>query len=261
MKDLINPGSCKCGLWEILFASFLVLMLMMGCTKQEFIDLPGGDVAGSIVFKDIDYSNYQYPGISYRIKAQSDTITYWTSADKNGKFNFSELPSGGYNVTLMDNDIEVMSIKHCSFLGGAQPSELSFWYRIQPDIKSIDYHFEIVKDTLWVIGKVELDGIPPVESNKIMLYISFPPDNSQYFYDVIPFDWKTNQIKHMLFKINSLKSGDYFNSYIYKKYKDFGATFSNYVIKEDHSRNQYDKFSSSFKTASDSTSIYTFIIP
>jgi hypothetical protein len=261
MKYLINPCSCKCELWTIPLASILVLMLMMGCTKQEYIDLPGGDVAGSIDFKDIDYSIYQYPGISFRIKAQSDTITYWTSADKNGKFNFSELPSGGYNFTLLDNNIEVMSIKHCSFLGGAQPSELSFWYRIQPDIKSIDYHFEIIKDTIWMIGKVELDGIPPIDCNKIKLYASFPPDNSQYYDFDIPFDKNSRQIRCMISKIYDLKSGEYINSYIYKKYKDFGAIFSNYVIKEDYSMSRYDAFRSSFRTTSDSTSTYKFIIP
>ena len=262
MKKTINIFPCfKYKLWAIPFAMMLALTLMIGCTKHELIDLPSGSLEGSIVFNDIDYYNYQFPGISYQIKAQSDTKTYWTASDQNGKFNFSDLPSGGYNFTLLDNNQEIMDIRHCSLLGGAGPSGLSFWYRIQPDIKSIDYHFEIIKDTIWMIGKVELDGIPPIKCNKIMLYSSFPPDNSQYYSRIIPFDLKTNEIKSMVSKIYDLKSGGYINSYIYKKYKDFGAIFSNYVIKEDHSMSQYDRFSNSYKTASDSTSIYTFIIP
>ena len=254
-------SSRKYRLWVIPFAMMLSLTLIFGCTKHELIDLPGGGVEGSILFEDIDYYNYQYPGISFQIKAQSDTNTYWASSDKNGRFNFPDLPSGGYNFTLMDTDKEIMSIQHCSFLGGAEPSGLSFWYRIQPDIKSIDYHFEIIKDTIWIIGKVELDGIPPIECNKIKLYTSFPPNNSQYYDHIIPFDKNTKQIKHMISKIYDLKSGEYINSYIYKKYKDFGAVFSNYLIKEDHSMSTYDAFRSSFKTASDSTSTYKFIIP
>lgn len=259
MKQISNKFST--GLWLIPFTMLLTLTLMIGCTKHELIDLPNGDVEGSIVFADIDYYNYQYPGILFRIKAQSDSNTFWTSSDKNGKFSFPDLPPGGYNFTLIENNKEIMNIKHCSFLGGGEPSALNFWYHIQPDIKSIDYHFELVNDAIWMIGKVELDGIPPIECNKIMLYVSVPPNNSQYFSAGVPFDLKTNQIKYKLFTVFDLKSGDYFNSYIYKRYKDYGALFSNYVIKEGYSMSQYDRFSSSFKTASDSTSTYKFIIP
>lgn len=258
-----NVSSRICGFWAIPLATTLVLALLISCTKHELIDLPNGGVEGSIVFKDIDNNNYLYPGTSFKVKAQCDTNTYWALSDKKGKFYFSDLPSGGYNFTLIDKDKaeEIMNIRHCSFLGGAGPSVLSFWYRIQPDIKSIDYHFEIIKDSIWMIGKFELDGIPPIQCNKIMLYTSFPPDNSQYFDRIIPFDRKTNQIKYLISKIYDFKSGEHINSYIYKKYKDSGAVFSNYVTKEDHAMSHYDSFSSSFKKASDSTSIYTFIIP
>lgn len=262
MKQISEKISLrKCGLWTIPLVTILAIILLMGCTKHELIDLPTGGVEGSITFKDIDYTSYEYPGISFQIKAQSDTNTYWASSDKNGKFSFPDLPPGGYNFTLMDNNKEIMNIKNCSFLGGGEPSSLSFWYRIQPDIKNIEYHFELIKDTIWMIGKVELDGIPPIECNKIMLYASFPPNNSQYYDRIIPFDWKTKQIKCMISKIYDLKSGDYINSYIYKKYKDFGAEFSNYVIKEDYLMSKYDSFKSSFRTASDSTNTYKYIIP
>lgn len=253
--------SHTCGLWVIPFTILFALTLIFGCTKHDLIELPTGGVEGSITLKDIDYNSYQYPGISYQIKAQSDTNIYWASSDQNGKFSFPDLPPGGYNFTLMNNNTEIMNINHCSFLGGGEPSVLSFWYRIQPDIKNIDYHFEIIKDTIWMIGKVELDGIPPIECNKIKLYASFPPNNSQYYDRIIPFDKDTKQIKYMISKIYDLKNGEYINSYIYKKYKDFGAVFSNYMIKEDHSMSTYDAFRSSFKTASDSTSTYKFIIP
>lgn len=251
------------GLWIISFAMMLALTLLMGCTKHELIDLPTGNVEGSIGFKDIDDFNnkYIYPGGSFQIKAQCDTNTYWEIPDANGHFSFSNLPAGGYRFTLIDDKKVVMSIDHCSFLGGGEPSMLSFWYRIQPDIKSIDYHFELNKDTLWLLGQVELDGIPPVESNTIMFRASFPPDNTQYWNRVVPFDWKSKQIKFMWSSASDLKSGDCINSYVYKKYREFGVVFTNYVIRQDFFGSTYDDLKRSYITKLDSTSIDKFIVP
>jgi hypothetical protein len=259
---LDNHPTHKYGFWIKPFVIMLATMLTLGCTKHELIDLPTGNVEGSIVFRDIDYNNYLYPGGSFQIKAQCDANTYWASSDTNGSFSFSNLPYGGYSFSLLSNNKELMSIDHCSFLGGGEPSSLNFWFRIQPDTKSINYHFEIIRDTLWIFGQVELDGTPPIESNKIMFYSSFPPDNIRYWNRVVPFDMKSKQIKFMWSKVYDLKSGDYINSYIYKKYREYGAVFTNYVIKQNPYvyEGSYDDLNLWYKTASDSTNVDKFII-
>lgn len=243
-------------LWIISFAMMFALTLIMGCTEHELIDLPNGNIEGSIGFKDIDDFNnkYIYPGGSFKIKAQCETNTYWALPDANGNFSFSNLPKGGYSFTLMSDGKELMSIDHCSFLGGGEPSKLSFWYRIQPDIKNIDYHFELVKDTLWMLGQVELDGIPPIKCNKVKLYLSF----SLGSYLIVPFDWETGQIRYEM--DHNLGRGTIFNSFIYKKYQEYGAVFTNYVIKQNFFGSAYDDLHRTYKTSSDSIS-YTFIIP
>jgi len=233
----------------------------MGCTEHELIDLPCGDVKGSINFQDIDYNNYPYPGGTFQIKAQNDSQTCLALPNENGAFSFSNLPTDGLDFTFIENEKEVMTLNHCSFLGGGEPSYLNFYFRIQPDIKNIDYHFEISNDTIWILGKVELDGTPPVECNKIMLYSSFPPNNDQYYDRIVPFDWESKQIKYMVSKVYDLKSGDQINSYFYKKYREYGANFRNYVIKQTFYGSNYDDLRCSYKSASDSTAIYKFIVP
>lgn len=247
--------------WVISLVIMLGAVLIMSCTKHEYIDLPFGNIEGSIAYSDINNNNYPYPGTLFQIKAQCDTSVFLVSSDKNGNFSFSNLPSGGYSFTLIGNNKELINIDNCSFLGGGKSSDLNFYFRIQPNIKNIDYHFEIINDTLWVLGQVELDGVPPIESNEIMLFLSSPPDTTLFFPRIITFDWKTGQINYMLSEVHDTEKGLFINSYIYKKYKEYGVTFRNYTIMQNYFVYSYVDENHGYRITSDSTSTYKFIFP
>jgi len=250
--------------WLIHRMPYILLFIssfFIGCTKQELIDLPNGNVVGSILFDDTKYGYCDYPGGLIQIKAQCGSTTYWTSPDEKGQFRFSNLPAGDADFTLFENNEELVSVENCSFLGGEVPSQLNFDLLVQPDLKSIDFHFETTNDSIWMIGKVELDGAPSLKLNKVILFMNFPP-MTFYSGDPIDFDWETGIIKCRMFKIYNSDTGSPIYSFVYKKYREYSATFNNHVLHfPQYYRNMYDESYSAKIVKCDSTSIYSFIIP
>jgi len=242
------------------FVLLFSLTLVIGCTKQEFVNMPDGDVVGTILFDDFNRGYYDYPGGSFQIKAQCCIDTFWASPDENGKFSFSNLPMGGAKFTIYENDRELVCINNCSFLGGGEPSELNFYFKIQPDIKSIVYHFEIINNILWLLGHVELDEIPSMKSDKIMIFMSYPPQN-HYTGIAIPFDWDTGEIRYSFGGIGGSDSGTQINSYVYKKYRRYYVGFKNYVVSYEYYGSLNDELGNSHIVKSDSTTLYSYIIP
>ena len=231
----------------------LMAILLFGCNNDSEIIHLHGQVNGNIRFYKLLENTSTLPNIEFSISGKCDGKEYIAHSNLNGEFNFPDLPMGAYNFTLFYNNDSITSLSDCSFLGGEGPSFLNFDLYGQPDIKDIEYHFEFINNTIWIIGQLELDEDPIIDYNTIYMTIKIGYYNSLEI--AVPFDPDTKTIKYnWISNYYNYYQGDIdIQSYFFKTNKRYRAEFINNV-------NLYNHFEW-FTLKSDSTSVYTFHIP
>lgn len=91
---------------------FVFLTLMVGCTKEKDYNLLKGDLEGMV------YSDGNYSDIPAQISIDGNNFSKTTSTDNTGKYSFTGLTTGTYNLKFTKDGYGTCFLYGLSFIGG-----------------------------------------------------------------------------------------------------------------------------------------------
>ena len=134
----------------LLFLSFLVLLT--SCVKTEYEPGLKGNIVGYVVTFD-EYSKPLTDHSRVLVMAIGEDNVYTTSTNKNGRFEFEDLPTGTYELNFEKKDFSTLKQYGIQHLGG-EPTILN------SDLQNYWPYFLFQKNSGAItIYKIENDSI------------------------------------------------------------------------------------------------------